>query len=519
MSYTKESSSYRQTSPADDAASFNDAGPEASSSLSSISRTHHIYDASYQSQTGEKAQIAYTATAGYQELVEETISDGYTQEPRNSGHVFLTTYEADREHDEGGVSSGGRPVIFAFNGGPGTSSAWLHLGLLGPRIVEPFAEGSTHPKAAPYTLLDNRLSPIAYADIVIIDAISTGYSRTANGEQADHFHESHVDVLTFSEIIREWVTQHERWSDPLYIVGESYGVLRASAVADYLARRDGIYISGLVLISSPITLGRMDFNPGSILGSHAFLPSYAAVAHYHGFNANRTLEEVVAEAEDFADTQYLWALNQGNRLSETQRSSIIATLSRLTGLQSSYIDQANLIIEPGHFRAELLRKNKQSIGRYDGRITGSDEDQNNTTPESDATEQAVRGVFAAGINSYLREELKYKNDLAYNLDTDQVRPWRIPADQTLNPFNALRPLARVLRTNVNLRVLYQLGKYDLCTPFWGAQSDVSLLHIPQESRQSIEIHTFNSGHMIYLDPASREIELTQIRQFITSPRP
>lgn len=518
MPYTKESSSYGQASPANSAARFNDAACEASSLLSSISRTHHIYDAGYQSEAGEKAQIPYTATAGYQEVIEETISDGYTQEPRNSGHVFLTTYEADREHDEKEVPSAQRPVIFAFNGGPGTSSAWLHLGLLGPRIVEPFSEGSTHPETAPYALRDNRLSPIAYADIVIIDAITTGYSRTANGEKADHFHESHIDVLTFSEIIRTWVTQHERWSGPLYIVGESYGVLRASAVADQLARNDGIYISGLVLISSPITLGRMDFDPGSILGTHAFLPTYAAVAHYHGYNSDRTLDEVISEAEDFADTEYLWALNQGNRLPKPRRSAIITTISRLTGLPASYIDQADLVIEPGHFRAELLRKHKKSIGRYDGRITASDEDHNNAVPESDATEQAVRGVFAAGINDYLRKELGYKNDLAYNLDTDRVKPWRIPADRTLNPFNALRPLSRVLRTNTNLRVLYQLGKYDLCTPFWGAVSDASLLRIPEDLQGNIEIQTFESGHMIYLDPPSRERELVQIRAFITKGR-
>ncbi|KFI50687.1 S10 family peptidase [Bifidobacterium biavatii] len=466
--------------------------------------------------TRDGASLDYTVTAGYFDLTEENIGGPLAEDATVKARVFLTQYVADEANDNRTANGDNtRPVIFLFNGGPGSSSAWLHLGLFGPRIVDVVKEDGVTPKRPPYQLRDNPDSPLAFADLVVVDAISTGYSRVATGETADQYHDADVDVEAMTNIIRLWITRNRRWNSPLYIAGESYGVLRGSAVTDRLAIRYGIYLSGLILISSPITLGRMDFAPGTILGNHAFLPTYAAVAHYHGFNADRTLDDVLAEAEHFADTDYLWALNQGHRLTEDKRREIIATYSRLTGLDEAFVDRADLKVTPAQFRAELLRSQSRVVGRNDGRFIGWDRNGLGETPAGDPADQVLRGAFAAGINSYLRQEVGYENDLSYEIDTTRVKPWNVPQNHRRNPFHVLPELSKALRTNRTLRVLYQVGHYDLCTPFWGMISDVALLEIPPELRGNVRVSEFDSGHMIYVDDASRIRESADIRRFVT----
>lgn len=460
----------------------------------------------------ENGDLQYTAVAGYLDLTEENIGGSLAQEPSVKARVFITQYVGDADTDDHGNNP--RPVIFVFNGGPGTSSAWLHLGLFGPRIVDVLQSDGVTACPPPYHLRENPQSPLACADVVVIDAISTGYSRVVPGEDANQYHHADVDVEAMTNIIRLWITRNERWNSPLYIAGESYGVLRGSRVAARLAVRYGVYLSGLVLISSPITFGRMGFGPGSFLGAHAFFPTYAAVAHYHGNHPELSMKEVLSEAEEFADTKLLWALNQGHRLDTSTRATIVARYADLTGLSRDVVEQANLSVTPQQFRTELLRSRGVVLGEYDARFTGWNEDQLSRVPEADFTDQAVRGAFAAGINSYLRQDLEYKNDLNYELDTTRVRPWRTPSDFHRNPFHVIGALAEAMRVNRSLRVLYQVGHYDLCTPFYGAVSDVALLPIPEELRGNITVHEFDSGHMIYLDEESRIIQSRQIRDFI-----
>ncbi|KFI83231.1 MULTISPECIES: S10 family peptidase [Bifidobacterium] len=472
---------------------------------SSVTKTLETHD----------GELTYTATAGYLDLFEENIGHEIAQEATVKARVFLTTYVAQNtSHESSDEGSASRPVIFLFNGGPGSSSAWLHLGLFGPRIVNPVEKDGTTPLAPPYHLRDNPNSPLAYADLVVIDAISTGYSRVVPNERENQYHDADADIEATAEIIRLWITQHRRWNSPLYIAGESYGVLRGSAVSARLAIRHGIYLNGLILISSPITTGRMGFEAGSILGYQAFFPTYAAVSHYHGHYRGRSLADVIAEAEEFTDTVLLQALHQGNRLRGDKRKQVVSRYAELTGLREEFVDRANLRITPPQFRAELLRTRGLVLGRNDGRFTGWDADPLASVPEVDPSEQVLHGAFAAGINSYLREELGYENDLSYELNTDRVLPWRIPQGFHRSPFNALPALSEALRTNRTLKVLYQVGHYDLCTPFWGAISDVALLEIPQELRHNIRLSEFDSGHMIYVDEASRIKESEDIRQFI-----
>ncbi|MDR2380235.1 MAG: hypothetical protein LBE08_03515 [Bifidobacteriaceae bacterium] len=408
-----------------------------------------------------------------------------------------------------------RPVIFVFNGGPGSSSVWLHLGLFGPRLAQAVAKDGVTPLAPPYRLVDNPHSPLRYADLVLIDPVSTGYSRVVEGEKADQFHGVEEDVESVTEIIRLWVTRHRRWASPLFIAGESYGVLRGSAVTELLARRHGLYLNGLILISSPITSGRMRFDPGSILGAHAFLPSYAAVAWYHGKHPGRSLPEVVAEAQEFADTQYLWALNQGNRLAPPDQEAVISQVAGLTGLSRNYVEAVRWSIDKRRFQAELLRDRGLTVGEIDGRFTGWNPDGAGEHVAEDPTDQVLKGAFAGAINHYLRAELGYENDLSYEIITDRVRPWRQPSDPFRDGTNVLGSLSAALRRNRRLKVLYQLGYFDLCTPYWGAVSDVAKLQVPPELIANVRISLFEAGHMIYVDQASRLAELADIERFVT----
>ncbi|MDR1237347.1 MAG: peptidase S10 [Propionibacteriaceae bacterium] len=483
--------------------------PNTAERLQSVQTNHVLKTAT--------RDLHYSASAGYLDLVGENIGGESAEEPNTKARVFLTQYLASAPEDIGPGSDGinPRPVIFIFNGGPGSSSVWLHLGLFGPRLAKAVAEDQTTPLPPPYKLIDNPESPLAYADLVLIDPVSTGYSRVVGGEKADQFHGVEEDVESVTEIIRLWVTRHNRWASPLFIAGESYGVLRGSAVTERLARRHGLYLRGLILISSPITPGPMRFEPGAILSSHAFLPSYAAVAWYHGKHPGRTLAEVVQEAEEFADNKYLWALNQGNRLSGPERAEVVSTLARLTGLSAAYLQAVNLIIEKQRFYAELLRGEGRVVGEIDGRFTGWNPDGAGERAVEDPTDQVLKGAFAGAINHYLRSELGYRNDLSYEIITDRVRPWRGPKNPFQDGTNTLGALSAALRRNRNLKVLYQLGYYDLCTPYWGAVSDVAKLQVPPELAANVRVSIFEAGHMIYIDERSRLAELADIERFVT----
>ncbi|MDR1077491.1 MAG: peptidase S10 [Propionibacteriaceae bacterium] len=453
--------------------------------------------------------LEYTAEAGYLDLLEDAPSSGVASAPRVTARIFQTSYLADLTEEERLA----RPVIFVFNGGPGASSAWLHLGLVGPRRVD--NSSGDRPFAPPHRLIDNLETPLRYADLVVIDPVDTGYSRAAEGVPADLYHGVDEDVQQVTHIIRLWTSRHDRWASPLFLAGESYGVLRGAKVAAELARQWGLYLRGLILISSTLGGGDfMGFGPGALLSTPGFLPTYAAVAHYHGFHPDRTLAEVVEEAEDYATGDLLRVLAAGHRLPLDERRAAIAKLASLTGLSPQYLDWVNLKIDKRRFYAELLRKRGLTVGEIDGRFTGWNPDQAGEVAQHDPTDQAIRGAFGAGINFYLRHELGYRNDLPYELISDRVRPWRGPQD-IFAGFNSLGALSEVLRVNAHLRVQYHLGYYDVCTPYWGAETDLAQLELPRAELARIEVLHYESGHMIYLDEASRRQELADIERFVT----
>ncbi|WP_240776854.1 S10 family peptidase [Nonomuraea basaltis] len=307
---------------------------------------------------------AYTATTGTMVLREEVFTDGAFDGLRPKAEMFVTSYTLD------GPDSLSRPVTFAFNGGPGSSSVWLHLGVLGPRRVVMGDAGALLPP--PYGLADNEESLLAVSDLVFIDPVSTGYSRAAQGEKAEPYHGFTGDLQS----------------------------------------RYGMYLNGVMLISSVLDYITGDFNEGNDLAYALYLPTYAAIAHYHGLHGDRSLAGVLREAEEFAERDYPWALARGNRLTAEERAAAVARIAALTGLSEDYVDRVNLRIEHIRFFTELLRSRRLTVGRLDGRFTGWDPDSGREHFSADPSMNAIMGPYSAALNHYLRTELGYANDFS-----------------------------------------------------------------------------------------------------------
>ena len=313
--------------------------------------------------TGE---LAYTATAGRIVLRHEKHIDGTFAGYEPHAEVFVVAYTLD------GSDPGTRPVTIAFNGGPGSSSVWLHLGLFGPRRVVMGDAGALTPP--PWGLTDNAESLLVQSDLVFVDPVSTGYSRAIAGGKPADFHGYTADVETIGEVIRLWVTRNERWLSPKFLAGESYGTLRAAALAAHLQDRHGMYVNGLMLISSVLDMGTIRFTEGNDRPYPLFLPTYAAIAHHHGLHPGRSLRDVLADAEEFAAGEYPWALARGTRLPAADLDRVAARLAALSRLDEGYVRRVRLRIEHGRFFRELLRGSGRTVGRIDGRFTGWEAD-------------------------------------------------------------------------------------------------------------------------------------------------
>lgn len=455
----------------------------------------------------EVAGLRYTATAGRIVLREEKHTDDTFDGVEPRAEVFLTAYTLDDADPRE------RPVTFAFNGGPGSSSVWLHLGLLGPRRVVMGDAGALLPP--PYGLADNAETLLAASDLVFIDPISTGYSRAVKGGKPKDFHGYTGDLDSVGEIIRLWTSRHGRWLSPKYLCGESYGTTRAAALARHLQERYGMYLNGLVLVSSVLDFNTLEFDGHNDAPYPLFLPTYAAIAHYHGLHGDRPLREVLDEAEAFASRDYPWALARGGRLSTEERAEAATELARLTGLSVDYVDRVNLRIEHVRFFTEILRSRRRTVGRLDGRFLGWDADYGYERWTADPSYDAILGPYTAAFNHYVRAELEYSNDLAYNILTDKVHPWSLKEFEGKHLTVADR-LAAAMRANPHLRVYIASGYYDGATPYLGTEHTVAHLAIPDELRGNIEVEYFEAGHMMYVHEPSRLAQSAQLRSFVTA---
>ncbi len=406
--------------------------------------------------------------------------------------VFYTAYT---QLDE--TNKAGRPVMFCFNGGPGSSAVWLHLGGLGPRRVKLNDDGSM--PAPPFGLVDNEFSILHATDLVFIDPVATGFSRPAKDEKPDQFFGQSGDIESVGEFIRLWTTRQQRWLSPKYLCGESYGVFRAAGLADHLHSRYGLYLNGVVLLSGLLDFATLREGPGNDLPSIVFLPTLTATAHYHKklpADLQADLPKALAEARAFAQGDYALALLRGAALSAGERAKIVAKLARLTGLTAQFIDDQNLQVDSSRFREMLLRNEGLIIGRFDARMTGRDADKSSPDPRFDPSYAGTLGPFSAAMNSYLREELKFENDLPYEILAG-VGPWNYDARNSY-PSVAAR-LGSAMSQNPYLRVLVLGGLRDLACPIDGIQYSLDHLTLDPVLRRNISYAEYESGHMMYVN--------------------
>jgi len=399
-----------------------------------------------------------------------------------------------------------RPILFSFNGGPGTASVWMHMGYTGPRRVRYDENGFQ--LQPPVGLEANPESILDVADIVYIDPVATGFSRMVEGEDPHMYHGTLSDIESVGEFIRLFIVRKNLWGSPKFVIGESYGTTRASGLAGYLADAHQIYLNGVILVS----MTGLNVESGPDVSFATTLPQFAATAWYHEQLApefqDRALPEFLEEVEAFALDTYLPALARGDRLGEVERNRIAEEVARFTGLSREYVLSANLRISSSRFWKELLRGQRLTVGRLDSRYVGVDQDAAGETPEYDPAMADWDGPFGNAVNLYLRQELGYDPDLQYNV-WGPVRPW------TQDPgANVGEMLRSGMQANPYMKVLIQGGYFDAATDYFTAAYTISHIQPGGEFRDRFRFAWYESGHMMYLRKPDLANANQDLRDFI-----
>lgn len=434
-------------------------------------------------------KISYTAHTGYLNLKNDT--------GKSIAKVFFTYYKKNQAD----VTK--RPVCFAFNGGPGSSSVWLHIGALGPRSVLLKDDGTT--TGPPYKLVNNENTWLDKTDLVFIDPVSTGYSRPLAGESSRQFHGYTEDVQSMAAFIRSFLSSYERWGSPKYLAGESYGTTRAAGLAKYLTDNYRLFINGIFLISPVLNFGTKDYAIGNDLPRALYIPSYTAAAWYHKKLAptlQADLGKALKESEAFAMGEYASALLKGDVLTPEDKSRMAEKISYYTGLDKEYILRANLRVSENRFYKELRRKDGLGIGRLDARFTGRNFDDAGEYVDYDPSFINIDGPFTSAINDYFAKDLNFKEQEPYNI-FGNVRPWNYNnvQNQYLNVAESLRD---AMTKNTHLKVYVGSGYYDFATPYFTASYDISHMFLSEELRPNIKQYFYESGHMYYIHKPSMQ---------------
>lgn len=432
-------------------------------------------------------KIDYTAYTGYLTLQNDT--------GKAIAKMFFTYYKKD------GGDAAKRPLTFTFNGGPGSSSVWLHMGGLGPKRVLLKEDGTA--SGPPYRYVNNEYTWLEKSDLVFIDPVSTGYSRPAPGENPKQFHGYQEDISSMGAFVRDFLSRYERWGSPKYLAGESYGTTRAAGLSKYLQDYHRIYLNGIFLISSVLNFGTNDYYVGNDLPRALYIPSYTAAAWYHKKLApalQADLKKALKESEEFALGAYATALLKGGWLSETEKEAIAEKMSYYTGLSKEYILQSNLRVEENRFYKELRRKDGLTIGRLDARFTGRDIDDVAESNSFDPSFANIDGPFTATMNDYFQKELNFKEEKPYNI-FGNVYPWNY--NNVQNKFlNVAESLRDAMSKNPALKVYVGFGYYDFATPYFTAKYDIEHMFLRPEQRKNVKSYFYESGHMYYIHQPS-----------------
>ena len=438
-------------------------------------------------------EIGYTATAGTYNIKSD---DGTIK-----ASMFFVAYVKDDVADESR-----RPLSFVYNGGPGSASSFTHMGL-GPRHVVLTDDG--HGMPAPYTMEDNNESFLDATDMVFVDAVSTGYSRAAPGENPSQFYGVVQDATIFSDFIYQYTTRNERWASPKFLLGESYGTTRSAQMSEVLQQRHQIYLNGVALISS-VAFG----NFGADDRTRFFLPTFITSAWYHHLLPpdlqKLTVDQVAQQAREFAHGEYAAALEKGDQIPAAEYQKVVKDMARLTGLSPKYIEEANLRVSPQRWFKELERDKRKTMGRLDSRFEGMDVDAAGERYEYDSSEASYEGAYVAVFQEYVRKELKWSTDMFYTV-TANVRPW--DQGQAGGPAEALRS---AMTQQTYLKLLVVCGYYDLATPFNGIEFTVAHMNLEPSVRKNVSFTYYEAGHMMYIDRKAREKLHRDIDSWITS---
>jgi carboxypeptidase C (cathepsin A) len=444
--------------------------------------------------------LDYTATAGPLAMKDE---NGKTK-----ANIFSITYET------ASPEKSAKPLTFLFNGGPGAAAVWLHLGGIGPRVLE--LDDKAVPVGPPFKLIDNQATWLGFSDLVFVDPVGTGYSRAVAGEDAHQFYGFQNDITSVAEFVRTYLNKHHRWGSPIYLAGESYGTTRCAALAGYLADRYGIEVNGVTLISSVLDFSTLSTTPANDLPYEMYLPSYAAVAWYHkklSPDLQADFDKTINAARAFTADEYVPALQKGAAITPEQRAHLIKQISAFTGLTADLIERSNLRINPGEFEKQLLGDGRQIIGRFDGRITGFDP-ANHGGPEFDPSLSYYLPAYASAFNQYVRDDLKYENDLPYEVLSNSVHPWSMK-DEEGNPLYVTDDLQDALLQHPRLRVQFVSGYYDLATPFYSADYTINRMNLDPAARANVTHLYYPSGHMIYHNRAAAKEFAGAMEKFVT----
>lgn len=416
-----------------------------------------------------------------------------------------------------------RPIVYVFNGGPGSSSVWLHMGLLGPkRVIVP--SDATLAGAPPYPIENNALSLLAVADLVFIDPVGTGYSRVLGTQEEkennrEQFFGVDEDAESISNFIQEHLTRYGRWASPKFLIGESYGTTRSGLLVEKLqGSLQSVFLNGVVLISAVLDFSLNDFYSSNELAYMAFLPTYVATAHYHKRLQDKqaSLDTLLKDTKAFIFDTYLSALVKGNRLSHAENKAIAERLQVLTGLPLDAIKRAENRIRDDYFRKLLLRETSQVVGRFDSRYLGQDQNDVENSPDGDPSDYGISSAYTAAQNHYLFHTLGIKRDETYRIFTDEAwEHWNWVSAQErwyqASPIDVTQKLDRGMRENPNLQLFVANGYYDLATPFFATELALTRYRMDPDR---IKMHYFEAGHMMYTHQPSFERLAKALKAFV-----